>query len=239
MRKTTLVIVGLLLVVGAAYSAELGFDNFDYADGSLVANSGGAWLNHSGTAGDLLVASGQVVVQHGTPSEDANFPFTAQTTGDVFYGIDFSVASASVIPGSDNEYFAHFKDSGFGFTGRLDVVPANNSGGDYTVGIASGSSTAEAIWATDLTFGTTYRAIVRYNIDTDLAELWIDASADSDPSILGVLGGVPGDEVHAFCLRQSDSNENETVLVDGLVVGTLFTDVVNTVPVELQSFSIE
>ncbi len=115
MRKTTLVIVGLLLVVGAPHAVELGFDNFDYADGSLVANSAGAWVSHSGTAGDLLVASGQVVVQHGTPSEDANYPFTAQTTGVVFAGFDFTVNSASAIPGTDNEYFAHFKDAGFNF----------------------------------------------------------------------------------------------------------------------------
>lgn len=238
MRKYILVAVAILCVVGTSHALELGFDNFDYADGSLVANSGGAWVSHSGTAGDLLVASGQVVVQHGSPSEDANYPFTAQTAGDVFFGIDFTVNSASQIPGTDNEYFAHFKDGAFGFGARMDVVPATG-GGDYSVGISSTTSTAEAIWATDLVFGTTYRAVVRYNIDADQAELWINASADTDTSILGTTDPGNGVEVHAFALRQSDSDVNETILVDGLVVGTLFTDVVNTVPVELQSFSIE
>ena len=238
MRKYIIVAAALLLVAGTSHATELGFDNFDYADGSLVTNSGGAWVNHSGTAGDLLVASGQVVVQHGSPSEDANFPFTSQTAGNVFFGIDFTVTASSQIPGSDNEYFAHFKDGGFGFGARLDVVPGT-AGGDYTLGISSTSSTAEAIWATDLVFGTTYRAVVRYNIDADQAELWIDASADTDTSILGTADAGNGVEVHAFALRQSDSDVNETILVDGMVVGTLFTDVVNTVPVELMSFNVE
>lgn len=239
MRKYIIFAAAIFLVAGTTLAVELGFDNFDYADGSLVANSGGAWVSHSGAAGNLLVAGGQVVVQHGTPDEDANFPFTAQTTGDVFFGFDFIVNSTSVIPGTDNEYFAHFMDGGFGYTGRIDIVPANTGGNDYTVGISSGSSTAETIWATDLTFGTTYRVVVRYNIEADEAQLWIDASVPADASITGTTDPGNGLEVHRFGLRQADSDNNETILVDGLVVGTAFTDVVNSVPVELQSFSIE
>jgi Secretion system C-terminal sorting domain len=191
-------------------------DDFTYADGSLVGN--GTWANHSGTAGDLLVSSGQVVVQHGTPSEDANIPFTP-VTGNIYFGIDFSVTSGSAIPGTDNEYFAHFKDSGFGFRGRLDVVPGTG-GGDYTVGISSSTSTAQAIWGTDLTFGVTYRAIVRYDQDSGLAQLWIDATSEGDTSISGTADGATS--IESFALRQSDSDNNETVTVDNLFVAQSF-----------------
>ena len=57
---------------------------------------------------------------------------------------------------ADKEYFAHLD-----FKARIDIVPAPN-GGDYTVGISSTSSTAEATVANDLTFGQTYRAVLKF-----------------------------------------------------------------------------
>lgn len=210
---------------GIAFGQVIAFDNFDYANGSLVGNGG--WAGHSGNAGDLLVSSGQVVVQHGTPSEDANLAFAA-VSGMIFFGIDFSVSASGQIPGTDNEYFAHFRE-GNNFAGRLDVVPAL-SGGDFSVGIASDDSVADAVWASDLTFGTTYRAVVGYDQDANIAQLWIDAATSGDTSIFGDDKLDPGDSVVSFALRQSDSNLNETVFVDGLVIGNTFNDVANPVP---------
>jgi len=209
-----------------SFAGVLAFDNFDYADGSLVPNGG--WASHSGTAGDMLVSGGQVVVQHGSPSEDANLAF-AGTAGDLYYGIDFSVSASANISGTDNEYFAHFKDSGNNFSARLDVV-APVGGGNYTVGIASDDSTADAIWGSDLTFGTTYRAVVKYDQIANIATLWIDAAAPGDISIVGDDQPDPGDDVVQFALRQSDSDLNETIFVDNLVIGTTFDDVVNAIP---------
>lgn len=230
MKKSlsSIAIISVLVAASStAYGQVIAFDNFDYADGSLVPNGG--WANHSGNAGDLLVSGGQVVVQHGTPSEDAHMGFSG-VSGNVFYGIDFSVNASGNITGTDHEYFAHFRQSGTNnFSARLDVV-AGTSGGNYTVGIASDESTADAIWATDLRFGVTYRAVVRYDQDANIAELWIDASLSSDSSILGEDRPDPGDPVDQFSLRQSDSDLNETVTVDGLVIGNSFDDVANPVP---------
>jgi len=104
------------------------------------------------------------------------------------------------------------------------------------VGIATTAGTADATWATDLTFGTTYRAVVRYDQDANIAELWIDAVLETDTSILGADETDPGDAVDSFALRQSDSNLNETVYVDNLCVGTTFADVVNPCePVSVES----
>lgn len=228
MKKSlsSIAIISVLVAASStAYGQVIVFDNFDYADGSLVPNGG--WANHSGTAGDLLVNSGQVVVQHGVPSEDANIGFAA-VSGMIFYGIDFSVSSSGQIVGTDNEYFAHFRE-GFNFSGRLDVVTALN-GGDFSVGIASDESTADAIWATDLSFGTTYRAVVGYDQDANIAQLWIDPVNSGSTSILGEDRSDPGDSVVSFALRQSDSDLNETVFVDGLVVGQTFDNVLNPVP---------
>ena len=104
------------------------------------------------------------------------------------------------------------------------------------MGIATTAGTADATWATDLTFGTTYRAVVRYDQDANIAELWIDAVLETDTSILGADETDPGDAVDSFALRQSDSNLNETVYVDNLCVGTTFADVVNPCePVSVES----
>ena len=232
MKRVTLfipLVYGLVFATAQVSAAVIASDNFDYADGSLVPNGG--WANHSGTAGDLQVVDGQVVIQHGIPSEDASLAF-ASVSGDIYYGIDFTVDASGMITGTDHEYFAHFRDE-FNFSARLDVV-AGQSGGDFTVGIASDDSTADATWGTDLNFGTTYRAVVRYSQDSNIAQLWINAVLSSDTSITGDDQPDPGDLVTSFGLRQSDSDLNERVLVDNLVIGTTFDDVVvgvATVPV--------
>ncbi|HKK11193.1 MAG TPA: T9SS type A sorting domain-containing protein, partial [Flavobacteriaceae bacterium] len=117
--------------------------------------------------------------------------------------------------------FALFKDDAFVYNGRIDIVEAN-SGGDYTVGIATSNSTADAIWATDLTFGTTYRATVRYNQDSNIAQLWIDATSSSDTSIMGADETDPGTTITQFGFRQSSSSSGESILVDNLVIASTF-----------------
>ena len=86
------------------------------------------------------------------------------------------------------------------------------------------SSTADVVWGTDLTFGVTYRAIVKYDQDSGVAELWIDASSSGDTSITGDTPS-SGTSIESFALRQSDSNNNETITVDNLIVGQTFAEV--------------
>jgi Secretion system C-terminal sorting domain len=220
--KKLYILLFTVLITGLSFGQVIIGEEFNYADGSLVGN--GAWANHSGTLGDLLVSLGQVVVQHGTPSEDANLGFTA-VAGSIYYALDFSVDDLGApysAAGTDFEYFAHFKVSGTNnFSARLSIVPPSSTG-DFSVGIASDESTEDATWATDLTFGVTYRATVMYNQVTNQAQLWIDATGPGDTSIMGEDRPDPGDAVDEIALRQSDSDENETVRVDNVKVGTTF-----------------
>lgn len=232
MKKFLSFILGVAVAASASFAQAdvIAFDNFDYADGSLVPNGG--WANHSGTADTLLVSGGQVIVlDDGSTAEDANIGFTG-VAGDIFYGLDFSVDDLGTpYSGVDNEYFAHFKSAGgFAFSARMDIVAAQ-AAGDFSVGIASDESTADVVWGSDLTFGTTYRAIVRYNQDSNIAELWIDATSQGDLSILGEDRDDPGDVVGEFALRQASSSVGETIRVDGLVIGSTFSDVVTAVAV--------
>jgi hypothetical protein len=218
--KKLYILLFTIFISALSFGQVLLADGFDYPDGSLVPNGG--WANVSGTAGDLLVSSGQTVVQHGTPSEDANISFTS-VSGDIYCAFDFSVNDLGVpYGGTDFEYFAHIA-----FKARVDIQ-AGTSGGDFTVGISSSTSTAQAIWSTDLSYGTTYRAIVKYDQVSGLAQLWIDPALSSDASISGTADG--GATVTTFDLRQSDSAENETVLVDNLMIGQTFNDVLAYAP---------
>ncbi len=196
-------------------------EDFNYSDGSLTDNP--LWTGFSGTSGDLMVSSGKALVQHGTPSEDAQTQF-APVSGSIYYALDFTVINpGNVISGTDNEYFAIFKDSGSGFAAQLDIVPPATTG-DFSVGIASGSSSADSVWATDLSYGVAYRATVKYDQDANIAQLWINASLESDTSILGADLDGSGKSIVSFALRQSDSNLNEGILVDNLRIGTTFSD---------------
>ncbi len=217
-------LAALAIFTCTANAGVLTSDDFSYPDGSLVPNGG--WISHSGTPGDLLVSSGLAVVEHGSPSEDAHKMWTP-TGGKLYFGIDFSVDDLGAPwAGGDSEYFAHFMGDGtFNFRGKLDIV-APTVGGDFSVGIGTLSSTADATWAADLMFGTTYRAIVMFDQDVNQAQLWIDAAVEGDTSILGADEGAPGDPMDSFGLRQSDSSENETIRVDNLFVGTTFADAV-------------
>lgn len=215
MKKNYILTLLVTLITAVSFGQVLVSEDFSYSDGSLVGN--GNWENVSGTAGDFLVSSGQAVVEHGTPSEDVKIPFTAGD-GSVYVAFDFSVddLGAPYGTGTDFEYFAHLA-----FKARIDIVSGSN-GGDYSVGISSGGSTAESTWASDLTFGQSYRLVAKFDQVTGIAELWINPTASTDTSISGSesIGNVS-----SFDLRQSDSSENETVRVDNLMIGKTFGDV--------------
>ena len=201
-------------------------DSFDYPDGSLISSSN--WNNFSGTEGDLLVTEGKVLVQHGTPSEDAGVSFGA-VEGVLYYAFDFSVNNpGEPISGGDYEYFAMFKDDGFSYRARIDIVTANNEGSDFTLGISSTGSTADTIWPDDLSFDTTYRVTVKYDQDQNIAQLWVNASSETDASILGDDESDPGTSITQFGLRQSDSSQNEGILIDNLSISQTFSETLST-----------
>ena len=224
-----------ILISGASFGQVLASDDFSYANGPLVPNGG--WTNHSETEGDLLVASNHLLIEHGAPSEDAHLPFTA-VSGKIYYAFDFTVIDpGAAIPDGDNEYFAHFHEVGaFNFRGRMDIVVAPN-GGDFSVGISSTGSTADATWPNDLTYGTSYRATVMYDQDANMAQLWIDASTETDTSILGDDEDDPGTAINSFAVRQSDSDLNETIIFDNLIVSQSFNETLSTRENQIEGFS--
>lgn len=210
MKRSLFGIATLAMVSMNASAATLITETFTYPDGSLVPNGG--WVTHSGTVGDLVVTSGQALVQHGAPSEDVNVPFGSYSTGILTATFDMIVNDDTKIAGGDYEYFAHFSDGGtFNFRARIDVVPATG-GGDYRLGIASAASTAEAVVPVDFNYGQTVTVTLSHNLDTGTSSLTVGANTVSG------IAGAAGETMTAFALRQSDSSNNEGILVDNLVI---------------------
>ncbi len=80
-------------------------DDFSYADGSLVANSGGNWTTTSGTAGQVDVAGGVLNLTQ-AESEDVNRTFASQASGSLFAGVNVNFSG---LPSGTGGYFMHFR----------------------------------------------------------------------------------------------------------------------------------
>ena len=200
-------------------------ESFTYTDGSLVGNS--SWEHSGGATGNLLVASGKAVVQHGTPDEDLFLPFTP-VSGSIYFAFDFFVlVQENPISGTNNEYFAHLKNDGYGYAAKIDIVPPS-AGGDFSVGIATLANTANSTWATDLVFNTDYRVTVKYDQVNNTTDLWIDATAETDDSISGEIPTSSPIAVESFGLRQSDSSTNEGILIDNLTIAQTFSETLSS-----------
>jgi hypothetical protein len=79
---------------------------------------------------------------------------------------------------------------------------------------------------------------VRYNQDDNIAELWVDAASETDTSILGVDEADPGNSIASFALRQSDSADNEGILVDNLRVTQTFDETLSNEEFTTDSFKV-
>jgi uncharacterized protein (DUF2147 family) len=237
MRKATLFAALALLVFAVpAMATSFWSESFSYANGNLAlapSVSGGNWANHSGSTGiDIQVTSG-VAVGSMTNTPDDNRAFPAQSATARTYAC-FGVmipqpASAPVL-----NYFAHFKDSGtFNFGGRVYVAPSGNT---FTFGLSVGScgtGCTVALWPSALNYGQWYTVAVMYDAAAGSAQMWVDPSSESSPSITSnTWSGTTnqaGFQLSAFALRQSSSGipsgtSNWGYNVDNIQVGTTFGD---------------
>ncbi|MBT4035389.1 MAG: hypothetical protein HOE61_11650, partial [Candidatus Marinimicrobia bacterium] len=175
-------IIGIIVLF--IFSFNIGFgqlvsESFSYSDGNLVGN--GNWVSFSGTAGEIQVGSGLITITD-SDSEDAKVTFTAQSSGTVYFGYDIKVSDPSSYTSTDFEYFSGFAD-GTAFENRVDVAAFSASG--WKPGISNSASAAEATWASDLSYASTYRIVVGITISTGVSELWVDPSSSSSTKITG------------------------------------------------------
>lgn len=209
---------------------------FTYADGPLYLNvnpgSGASWAHHSGEFGEVTVVGGEVELSR-TLTEDVNINLSNQpfNIGDGIVLYSSFTLRALELPSQNGDYFAHFRDAGTGFRGRVFVTRAEAADGKFRVGLANAGGAPNVIFPQDLDLETTHTIVTRYDVGTGIGTLWVNPANES--------GGVtaadnPGPTViNTFALRQSSGIG--TLRLDNLVVGTAFADVASSVAVPVLS----
>jgi len=216
----------LLLIPVFIFSQTLVDESFSYPDGTAL-NSTANWATYSGnTPGQIIVNSGQIVISD-SQSEDVEAAFlTPNITGDIYASFDFSVADPTSYSGTTFSYFFLFKPlSSNSLRARVYIAAFSASG--YKPGISSGSSTAEILWAQDLSYATTYRMTVKYNTTTGLSQMWIDAVLETDTSISTTTASTVAD-IDAVAFRQASASPDQSITIDNLKVATSFANTLST-----------
>jgi len=128
------------------------------------------------------------------------------------------------LPTSSGSYFAHFKDNSTGYRARVWASTTGALGGSFRLGIGNSSSaTATSGQLTNnLSLNTTYTVVARYNVGTGVSTIWLNSTAESDPSV--TASDTPGPiNITSYAFRQNSGMG--TLLVDELKIGTAFGDI--------------
>jgi hypothetical protein len=205
-------------------------DDFNYADGSIVTNSQFTWHTYGASAGDTgqtQVIEGRLMLQS-NQSEDLQAALSqgpyAPTNSWVLYA-SFALTCSSR-PGGSGDYFAHFRGGTSGSGARVFVRATGAAAGKYRLGLANNDSSATAILPFDLELNTTQIVVVRYDTATGQSVLWLNPATEREPLLRAQ--DPPGlFAVSSYAFRQASAIGN--LVIDGLRVGTSFSDVVPTV----------
>ena len=234
--KLTSVVAVAIFAAIQAHATVITNDTFSYANGDLNVVSGGIWSNFNGTTA-LNVTNGQAFVT-GLNSKDDQLRFDGGPhSNDVLYAgfnVNAQTLATSVANGG-GAYFALFKDdTTFNFTARVEATNFTSLG-SVRFGIANQASVSTnagvAYWASTTATGTLHRIVVRLDLSGAVlsSTLWLDPTLETDTSItatdLGVIVPSTNYNVQAYGLRQSNAQQGG-VLVDELIIGTSFADVV-------------
>ncbi len=224
-------VVGTFVIASLALCTTSGTvlfsDSFDYSDGALTTVSGGIWVNHSGTAGQVDVASGRVNLT-AAESEDvhADLAGAPYTSGVLYYSM---LVNFSVLPQGAGTYFTHLMDNSTWFRARVMTTTTGASPGCFRLGISNGSNPPNYVpYPVDLSLGNDYLIVVRYNVDTAKSRLWINPTSESDFSV-DAADDVTTAPIYAIALRQSRTSgptDMGTLTVDNVKVATTFVEVV-------------
>jgi hypothetical protein len=206
---------------------------FNYPNGSLITNSLGLWQNTSGNTGQLSTVD-QILYVTADNSEDVSAtlrgqPFTPASQTNIFFSL---TVSAYNLPATLGDYFAHLKDNGSNFRGKLFASSGNSALGFYRIGIANGASfptnTGYVEVPTDIGIDQTNRVVVRYNVGTGVATLWLNPTAESDSSVTATDVIASTNSITQFAIRETRFQGD--LYVDDIRATTTFGEALGILP---------
>lgn len=257
--KTYLTAAVLLASATSVASAGLLYEPFDYPTGTNIdgmgPNAGQTWaLNGNATASPIVTTAPGMSVPglspggvgnavHYTPTGDTlriniNSDETGIAAGSVFYSLMLQVNDLGSTP--TNNGTGSFIGGLNNLTGTQATVPSvvggklrmqqiTGNGTDYVLGTQANGG-ASAFDSTVFHPGDQVFAVVEYNIDTKVSQLWVNpnpadygaASAPAASATSGV-GNVINLGIASFVLRMNSVAPDTTI--DELRVGTSWADV--------------
>lgn len=253
MRRTLLLIVAFLslVIIDTTFSQILFTENFSYTSGdSLTANG---WLRHSGSQGQILVAtpgltySGYVLSNIGNSARldtvgssgiDVNKPTIPDSTNSVYASFMVNVSYAS----TTGDYFFHVGNTTLGSIFRGKVF-AKDSLGALRLGISKLSNTG-TYSPVAYNYNTTYLIIIKYKFNTGSAiddevsmfifSASIPVSEPGSPTVGPLTDATPtGDlnNVGTVALRQGTNTARQILLIDGIRVFKSWGNLVGITPI--------
>ena len=215
-----IIFVALSEVTHAEYYLR---DGFDYADGSLVTVSGGLWKTHSGTTGEIQVTQSRIYLDQ-AKSEDVNRLLESVIKTDKIVYASMNVEFSVLPKGKDGSFFAHFKDKGSNFRGRVFACTNGVPNGKIKLGVSSGTSTASVFHSKLISLNEKHQIVIKYNSQNCETRLWIDPVDESDEFISSedIASAV---DIYSFAFRQNSGIGG--LYIDDLIVAGTFEEVVH------------
>lgn len=231
MIKNYFLLVALL--ISSLSFGQILEENFDYGmtNGDLTAVSGGAWVQHSGSADPVQYVATPSLTMAGYPSsgigghaaysgssQDVNRAFPAVSSGTVYGSALVNISAV----GTGN-YFLHFNATG-GFRTRIGARDDGSGGVQFGVGTSSSTLT---YGATSYSLNTTYLLVFSYEITTGVSNLHVlSAVTPTEPAMPEATNtGSTGTSITAIAFRQSSNIPS--VLIDGVRVADSWTQIMN------------
>ncbi|MFN8547564.1 MAG: hypothetical protein U0527_06235 [Candidatus Eisenbacteria bacterium] len=231
--------LALALLPGVAAASLLTQEDFNYAPGTLLTATGN-WAAHSGAGTNAIATTNGGLTYAGYPGSGVGNAASMTTNGeDDHTTAVFSVNSGSAYVAflvnvsatqTNGDHFLHFYQSTTSFFGR---VYAKTAGADVNFGVARGAGTPNYS-ATAFAKGAVHLVVVKYTFvagtQNDLADLWVDpVIGTSEPAPLISATDLTSTDATSFigvALRQGSTTAAPTQVVDGIRVGTTWSEVV-------------
>jgi hypothetical protein len=249
MKKLLLTLIGAVALAASSHATLVFSDGFSYPDGGIVSNSAGIWVQNTGTADSMLVSNNQLVVST-SRTEDiaASLGATYATNGPIPALYASFTVKFTGRPTATGTYFTHF--AGPNSNGALsgararvwasitNVATGNLAASDkflLSIVNASGGNATNSQWTTELTTNVTYTILVKYELATLVATMWIDPVDESSPNISGTdfpvdLYDPAGGLVNVTSYSYRQATGEGTMFIDNLKVGTTFADALGLAP---------
>jgi hypothetical protein len=233
--KRIIVAAILSCLIQPAFGQAL-VDNFS-TSGTLVGTTPdtgfGNWTQIGSTSTPAIMASGGAATLAAASGQSAQLNFSAAdlSSGVIYAGITFTVASGT-ISGTSNNISTFF---GFRSTTGYEVGlglfrPSSTAQGagalstttsQFQVGFGTGTSLANGgtRWASTSNVQTTYRAVIGWDLTNNSAQLWLNPTSASSQSIT-ISSGLTG-TAQGIYLRQGAST-NGLISLTNLQVSSDF-----------------